>query len=149
MTAPTLFSEPVTGTLISITANSLLLADRPDRRLVIPSKSLMRLEVSRGTNRALLWGTLAGAVAGGIVTATFLEPFCTDRDNSCGAGTVLFGVGVLFVPTTLIGAVLGASLTNERWEEVSLEVIRVGGTIGTGPDAPAGFRLSISIPAPL
>lgn len=116
------------GRLVRLRTDTVAI-DRDGSTLVVPAVRITRFDVSRGrrsrTGRGALLGALIGTAAG-IAAGAIL---CSgDRCESsggdfAGVGILALGGGGLLAGLG-IGAVAGALVTNERWEEVSLRRIR-------------------------
>ena len=128
------------ATLVALTADSIVLERVPDRsgwtvpraiqmRTTLPIGAVGRLEVSRGFQGHLEEGLIAGAIAGGALALAvgechdtgWMGPDCNHPERMAFA----------FVPTVILGGLLGNRIETERWEEVPLDELhrlRVGVT---------------------
>jgi hypothetical protein len=110
----------------------------------IPFTSISQLEVSRGRKSHTLLGLAvgslvglgAGALAGGSVDCYALG----FRDD--GVTCVLIGAGAGLVAGSILGAVTGALIRTERWEEVPLEQVRL--QVARQPGGGLGLGLSVA-----
>ena len=138
ITAPYLDRE--IGTLIALTADTLLARGPRGDTLAVPVAAISRLEVSRGRRKhtwrgagiGLLVGTAAGAA---ISAATYHESdrSCPATDSFCGfdvspdrGETVIAGAVLGGALGAAVGGVVGASRRKEAWRVVPLDRPRVG-----------------------
>lgn len=134
VTAPDVANGQITGSLVSLGDSSLVLPDGE-----IPLASITALEVSRGTKSHAATGALTGFVIGLLGGALAVYSFCTDSFfGPCTGGEVVGSMAVMTIPPTLLGALIGALIRTEQWEEVPL------GEIGVGPSQHAGDGISVS-----
>jgi hypothetical protein len=110
-------------------------SDRPTE-LVVPLDSVTRLDVPRRRSN-VAWGTGIGLLVGaaaGIIIGTRGEPE-VDYDPRWTGGIAggIWG--------TLLGAGIGLLIRTDRWEEVSLEELRV--TPMATPDGRLGLAVSV------
>ncbi len=119
------------GELISSTADSIVLrAEGSDSLLTFPPKAVARIEMSRGRHghpwRGAGIGFGAGAVAGvftALVGYRDYNCYMEDQDLTWLSATILgLGGGLLGAG---IGALIGADVRADRWEEVSLDQLRL------------------------
>jgi hypothetical protein len=113
-------SRRVVGQLIAVSDSALVVRSRRGgNEIMILRSNVVRLEVSRGTNRAesALIGTLLGAVIGGVIgyasvseNSSFVEPL-EPRDGAVIGG--FYGV----VTGSLMGVLVGSV---ERWRNVAV-----------------------------
>jgi hypothetical protein len=134
VTAPTLGLNKTVGTFQGMLADSLRLDS-----VVVPLRSVSRLEVSRGTSRAwgqgLVMGLAAGALAGVAVGASACEEGFVFSASSCVAAAGLGGG----LAGMLVGTVVGTFIKHEKWTRLHLEPLvaeRGGG---------AGLRLGLAL----
>ena len=129
----------LTGTLVAISADSLLLSPKPGDRLAIPLASLTELKVNLGRKWRVREGALVGFLLGGTGGAVW---------GYCSGG---FGVWEpdpgfrteAFLGSGLAGALVGALVCSvEKWQEVALNRVRVG----ISPADNGAVRLSASFP---
>ena len=122
------------GTLQLLDADSLVM--RPNggpSRLVIPLASLTRFEVHRGeksqTGKGAGIGFAIGAVGGIVFGVAASEGLKGSRTGICDEGCIPAAVAVGVVGFggvgALLGALVGSSFKTDRWEEISLDQIRV------------------------
>jgi len=121
VTTPDLPRGQLLGAVTRIDADTLVVGSTP-----VALRSLMRLEVSTG--RRSHWATglgigfLAGAGLGAILGAAVGDPYgeiCTP--TQCA----LAGAGILGLVGMPVGAVVGAMIRTERWQEVPPDRWRV------------------------
>jgi hypothetical protein len=130
--------ELVGTTYESASADTLrVLTDAQPTPRSIPLASVRKLEIHRGRKSLGWWkGALAGAgfgaALGALMWASGVEwsdeyigmpefsPF-TDEPRSCGAECVAIGA----TGGALLGALFGALIRTDRWEEVPLDQARV------------------------
>jgi hypothetical protein len=111
------------GTLISADSDSLRLTSSKDQSvLTVPTRSVARLERSRGqrpsTGRGALIGALAGGGTGlllGIAASTESDSWVQIGGGEVAAVTVIFGLG-----GAGIGALIGSASHHEQWDSVPI-----------------------------
>jgi len=111
--------EKQTGIVIEVRSDTLLFApDKQSSRTLVPTTSLLGLEVSRGLHSHVLKGVglgfLAGALVGGVIGASSSD----DENRSLRTvfeAAVWGGCGIL------VGAIVGSRET-ERWETLRLPI---------------------------
>lgn len=118
---PSTPSRVVVGQLIAVSDSVLVVRSRRSgNEIMIPRAEVLRLEVSRGTNRgeSALRGALLGMVVGGVVGYTrgndhcYDSWFCFDRRGAAVLG------GFTGVATgSLVGVLIGSV---ERWRNVAV-----------------------------
>ena len=127
------------GSVIAVSADTILMrVEQPatwaSDTAAIPYGSITRLDVSRGRKSAIVPGLLVGMGAGGIagaaLGATDLTRCRNDRD--IGVGGCLIFEGLFVAGGGLVGAVLGAVIRRDRWEQVPPDRVRVGLAPGPG-----------------
>jgi hypothetical protein len=132
-----------TGTVIDVRVDTLLFtAENQSTPILVPTASLMGLEVSRGKRSHALAGAglgfLAGVLVGGVVGYASAHHAAKTGDDLAylrvPAGALLGGgVGIV------VGAVVGATRSGERWEALRLPI-----DIGLLPSADT-FALSAKV----
>lgn len=129
-----------TGTVVALDGDSLVLAvERRTDRLVIPRRSMTKLEVSWGHKRQTVGGAIIGAsVTGGLVLGVLLVcgDFCPENPGAAAEVVVYWaaiGAG--------IGALIGTAVITDRWEEVPLDRLR----LSFMPQRKGRFGLSWSV----
>jgi hypothetical protein len=91
--------------------------------MVIPRASVTNLQVSMGKHGHALWGALIGAGAFAALGATAaVDP------NDCGSDSMAFcsrgeAIGGMALVGAGVGALAGAAVRHERWQNVSVEVL--------------------------
>lgn len=135
-------STRYTGTLISLSADSLAVAGSPKDTFRISRQSLAQFEISRGrrpnTSRGALYGLVSGTVIGAGLGA--IHGFDTGDYVETGAAGAIGGV--------VLGTLLGAAIRTERWEAAELEGPGPEPLIAELPSAqPSGTRVRVSAPA--
>jgi hypothetical protein len=130
-----------TGTVIEVRGDTLVFtAEHQSNQVLVPSVALTGLEVSRGKRTHVVKGAglgfLAGVLAGGAIGLVSAQHGAKTGDDLAylrvPAGMVI-GAGAGIV----VGAVVGATSTRERWEPLKLPI-----SIGLLPSAHA-LRLSV------
>jgi len=139
----------VTGTVMSLTRDSLTLMTSSDPSLVLPLDSLGRVMVSRGrksnwakglgigAGTGTLVGLAAGLVAGSAKGSCTMGMGYTDCAPLYGVGGAVLGL----VAGSLFGLVAGIATTSERWEEIRPEHLRVQPVVT--PDGRFGLGASV------
>jgi hypothetical protein len=157
VTAPSVSARPVVGQLLAMHSDSLSIEAekwRPGghRQQVVnvPVGSLTQLEVSRGRTSKAGTGALVGFVVTGLAVGAFAQAFCTnftlfesdpDDAGECLPRSLLAGgAGGLFIGVPL-GLLIGSRSKGDRWEEVPLNMLR----IGPSPVTTDGVALSVSL----
>jgi hypothetical protein len=114
------------GTVERLQPDTLVLkTDISPEPVVIPIALVERFDVSRGRKKSR---TLEGAGIGFAIGAglgAFLIKGTSENDLS-DSDAALIGAGLMAIPGTLIGAMIGANKDNEKWETVDLAQIRSG-----------------------
>ena len=141
VTAPGLGVPSRDGTLRLLDADSLVMRPNGGRsRLVIPLASVTRFEVHRGRKSRAPIGALVGALALGAYGFAIGD----DSGLDCAEGPCI-GRGPVAatgaVAGLLLGAVIGALIKTDRWEEVPLDQLRV--TFVPQRDGRFAFGLSL------
>jgi len=126
--------SPSVGSLREWDAGSIELSASGSAPMTIPLTDVMRLEISRGKKGHALAGTVAGAavglVLGLVAVSSTQEPdpdawfrLSESEENTLQAGAV--------VVTTLagagLGALIGALIKTEEWEDVRIPEEMMGG----------------------
>ncbi len=146
VTAPSMFSDRITGTVVSWESEQLVL-DALSGTLTFAIDSITKLEISRGMKSKVKVGAVIGGVVGLLVgAAVFVETQCRSRDQIVCIGnsevvdgaeeaTLLIALGVG------VGALIGNRVRTDRWEEVSVSQLRV--SFGPQRDGRLGLGLSV------
>ena len=121
--APGIVAGRYTGTVLSRTADTLVVASSAAASVRAPISSLTSVEVSRGKSRSrgalkgIAWGAPIGLGAG-LLTAAALS---SDPDYG-GLDGVSKGefVGQALVGGAIWGAIIGAIVGSERWDRYDL-----------------------------
>jgi hypothetical protein len=134
VTAPSLATKPLVGTVIEATERDLVLAVSPSEHRVIPRAELTRLERSLGRRRHLELGLLIGAASGAMVVGL----------GSCGGGTCTSGDAVAYALSgallgALPGAAVGGLIQTETWAELPASDVH----LTAGPIRGRGVALSL------
>jgi hypothetical protein len=91
--------------------------------MTIPRESVTSLQISTGKHGHALWGALVGAAAfAAWGAAAAVDP------NDCGSDSIAFcsrgeAVGGMALVGAGVGALVGAAVKVERWQNVSVEVL--------------------------
>ncbi len=109
--------------------------------VVIPLSSLTRLEIRRRESRADAGGAY-GALAGAAIGVGSAASLCSsiDCEESTGVLYLIFGGGGALAGL-VIGSIVGAQITTERWEEIPLDRLRVS----FAPQRDGRFGLELSV----
>lgn len=143
--APELFRGREVGSVVNLTLDTLIInfksllivspfTEVPDAKagslLSLPIGSVTSLEVSRGQKsnfgRGLLLGFAIPAGLGAILGAVEGSDSCLFDPDPCPVSLAAAGAVILKVPGALVGGVIGALSTTDRWETVQLDRLRVG-----------------------
>jgi hypothetical protein len=133
VTVPSMSPEVLDGTLLELSERLCVL--RVEDRFVpltLPLDSVKKLELHRGQkSKAGLGaglGFLTGAVVGGVLgsywgqeSCGWMEIPCIKKPEATALGAIGFGLA-----GAGIGALIGSRITVDRWEEVTLQRVRVG-----------------------
>jgi hypothetical protein len=127
------------GTLAYIDADTLIVG--PTRVAV---QSVSKLEVNTGRRSHSLLGAgigfLIGAGVGAIASSG--KNACTNSDYlSPGTACVLVGAGVLGVVGIPVGAIVGALVRTDRWQEIALSRL----SVRTFPQSDSSLSLAVSL----
>ncbi len=136
------------GTLAALTADSVVLRiGEPATPLAVSLASVTRLDLYRGRRSLAGRGALIGLVVLGGFGAIAGFNLCEldETQAGCGLGDHLLGSvygGALFgLLGIVIGAVTGALIKTDRWEEVPLDRLRVSFV----PQRDGRFALGLSV----
>ena len=121
VTAPTLSTKPMVGTLVQTTQDELLLDLAGAQRRSIPRAAVTRLEWSRGRRGNVAKGVLWGALISGTVLAVVggKEGCEGGKMSECLASSFVVGAGL----GALGGAGVGALIRTEDWGDVPIAPI--------------------------
>ncbi len=145
LTAPTLDIDKYDGTLRAMDRDTLIVDS-----LRVALLSVTRLDVHRGRKSNAGKGALVGGIVGGVlggVAGAVLAGFCEMNGGSSQPASecrpAFMAVGTLAVGGfgALVGVVVGAGSTGDRWEEVSLDRLRVS----FAPQRDGRFGLGLSV----
>ena len=109
----------ITGTLMSQTEDSVIVATPEAPRVVASWESVARVQVSDGRTRtrgAVRGMKVGAAVGGGIIAITFGVAFLGARDANVGDLFAYVGSGA--VVGAVYGAAIGSLVRAERWTTV-------------------------------
>lgn len=143
ITIPSRGMTPLSGTLIAVRADSLLL-DTGAEKLSVPRSLVARLEVSRGKRsqggRGALIGLAGGLTLGGIIgyaacNATTSPASCFESQEG-SQYYFLVTWAISGAAGALLGAVIGGRVRGERWQVVPL----VGAALGSPGHLGIGIR---------
>jgi len=134
VTAPSVFSDRIVGTVVSWESGQLVL-DALRGTLTFPIDSIIKLEISRGKKSYVEEGALIGLLVGGI-------------SGYLGCGRVIkpcdkraLAAAILAVPGVVLGAIVGAGASPTIWEEVPASQLRV--SFGPQRDGKLGVGASV------
>ena len=134
VTAPSVFSDRIVGTVVSWESGQLVL-DALRGTLTFPIDSIIKLEISRGKKSYVEEGALIGLLVGGI-------------SGYLGCGRVIkpcdkraLAAAILAVPGVVLGAIVGAAASPTIWEEVPASQLRV--SFGPQRDGRLGVGASV------
>ncbi len=115
----------IIGSLLSLDVDTLRLksGDQPHAS-VIHLSSITRLDVSRGRKSQVLAGAAIGFAVGAGVGALLSKG--NSGNDLADRDAALIGAGLLAIPGTIIGAIIGGNKSGEKWEKVNLDQIRRG-----------------------
>ena len=133
VTAPSVFSDRIVGTVVSWESEQLVL-DALRGTLTFPIDSIIRLEISRGKKSYVEEGAGIGLLVGGISGYLACGPAFTCDKRALAAA-------IFAVPGALLGAIVGAAASPTIWEEVPLSRLRVS----LGPQRDGRFGLGLSV----
>ena len=148
--------DRLTGTIEMLSRDTLVLKTEASRyrmdqgrvvawrvisRQAIPFASITRLEVTRGKKSKWLVGAVVGLGLGAAATVAFLAGFCDDSDTSCEGDEYLNAFALIALPPAIVGAVIGALIKVDRWEDIPLDGIRVS----LRPNDHLGVAISVRI----
>lgn len=141
LSAPEVVEKCITASIAYMDSDSLVLhRDRNPARLVIPARTVERLEISHGRSHSL--GTLRGVGLGALGGGLFLGGAQVLSERVVGAWTALIFLSGAIVGAP-VGAVVGGIIGVERWEERPLWP-RAG--LGTPPVDRVGLSVSWRLP---
>ena len=96
-----------------------------DSTMYCPATSVTRLDVYDGRVGHTRTGAIIGVVAGAVIGAVTAVIICENAWCTVDGGVVMAGAGVGVLAGGLLGAGVGALIKTDRWEEVSLEGLRM------------------------
>ncbi len=135
VTAPSVFSDRIVGTVVSWGSEQLVLGRPYGGTLTFPIDSIIKLEISRGKKSYVEEGALIGLLVGGI-------------SGYLGCGRVIkpcdkraLAAAILAVPGVVLGAIVGAAASPTIWEEVPASQLRVS----FGPQRDGRLSLGLSV----
>ncbi len=112
--------ESLVGSFLAMTSDTLLISDDRGDSIHCPLASVSRLELSQGqkwkTGKGALIGFGVGAVLGGLIVGIH----CSTQDDCQTSTAYAAGAGIFGAAGTLIGAIAGGMIQEERWQEVPL-----------------------------
>jgi len=145
--APGIVAGRYVGTVLSRTADTLILGATNAAPVQVPISRITSAEVSRGSSRSLgavqglKWGVPIGLALGVIAAAGSDNPdnvYCSGFDN-CGQSDASFRARVItggVIGGAIWGAAIGALVGRERWERfdvaprTSFDINRDGARLG-------------------
>lgn len=131
-TLPDIRQQRITGTLASLTRDSVRVAIRPGDTATVALDALEKFEVSLGQRRPVLSSIGAGALIGGgllaVIAASAESDSCTGEygcllEFSRGEAAAIGGVFGA-VTGALIGGIVGAMRVTDRWQPVATAPLR-------------------------
>jgi hypothetical protein len=138
------------GNLAGLDRDTVVITHEPNgARVAVPLEWLQRLETSQGRHSHTGRGALYGFVLGATTTAGVVLLNCGLAEDSCSssggdwtglAAAVLGLAGGL--AGTGIGAVVGAMIRTERWQEIPVQRLRIGAARA------GGVHVGLSYPFP-
>lgn len=134
----------IAGTLVSRTADTVLLALGNGGLLRLPTSGLRGIDVWSGKSRlapALKWAIVGGVVWGGVAAVLPLEPCTATRRTNCGERSdfVIESALAMAMITGVIGAIRG----EDTWARIERQAA-TGSFIRPGRDGVAvGFQLGL------
>ena len=133
VTAPSVFSDRIVGTVVSWESEQLVL-DAPRGTLTFPIDSIIKLEISRGRKSKVAVGAGIGLLFGGISGYLACGPVVT-----CDKRILL--AAIFAAPGAALGAIVGAGASPTIWEEVPVNQLRV--SFGPQRDGRLGLGASL------
>ncbi len=133
VTAPSVFSDRIVGTVVSWESEQLVL-DTLRGTLTFPIDSIVKLEISRGKRSYVAEGAGIGLVVGGISGYLACGPAFTCDKRALAAA-------IFAVPGVVLGAIVGAGVSPTIWEEVPVSQLRV--SFGPQRDGRLGLGASV------
>jgi hypothetical protein len=115
--------KPMVGTLVSADSDSLRLTSAKDQRLLtVPTRSVVRLQMSRGQRTSTGRGALIGALAGGVTALVLGVAASTENDSwvEVGGPEIAAAMGILGLAGAGIGALIGSVSHHEHWDSVPI-----------------------------
>jgi len=135
MSAPSIGSGSIQGTVVEIDEQALLIRVKDGGRVRVPRETIHRVEVSLGTHGHALKGMAIGALVGGAVGAIDIDCKCPGSDHVAGA-----------VGGAVGGLVIGALIRSDRWAPVPLERVHARAESSRrGPPAAMTFDAASSL----
>jgi hypothetical protein len=135
-------SGKLTGTLVEWGQDTLYLAPDGSAELVtataIPLSTLSRLETSRGMKSNAGKGALIGGGIGLVIGGGMSLIAGSTVDTEVTSTDYLIFTGLVTVGGAGIGALIGALIKSERWQEYPLDGLHVG----LVPTSDGGFQLT-------
>ena len=134
VTAPDCGMNTQTTTLQALRGDTLLFPGRPTESSnpIVPVKcpvgSVTRVEMRQGRKSNVARGALIGlipGVVGGAFAGAHVARMEETRCPETFKGAVI-GAGIMGALTAGLGAIVGALIKTDRWEEVPLDRLRVG-----------------------
>lgn len=156
VTAPSIAEHRIVGTIVTIGADTLTLKTKRKvepfilnsngqaETLAIPFASVTKLEVIRGKKRNVVKGAGIGVVVGGLSGVVYGFSEGDDPPGGILGWTAKEKAAMLGIMGSLSGGVLGALIgalkTTDRWEKAPLDRLR----LGLMPQRQGGLALSTS-----
>jgi len=134
VTAPSVFSDRIVGTVVSW-ENEQLVLDALRGTLTFPIDSIIKLEISRGKKSYVEEGALIGLLVGGL--SGYLG--CGRAIKPCDKRAL--AAAILAVPGVALGAIVGAGVSPTIWEEVPASQLRI--SFGPQRDGRLGVGASV------
>jgi hypothetical protein len=142
-----LLEHRLVGTVVGIESNHVVIEPAEgDSEVRLPRDQVAGLELSFGKKSKWVTGGLVGGAAGGAIGLGVALSACLTEEGGCIGGAIPAFAAVSIGVGFGVGALIGNFIKADRWQEVSVETLRVEPMIsqGTGLRGIAlGLRLRI------
>jgi hypothetical protein len=139
--APALGPGRITGTVIELDGESLLIGTRERTSRLIPRQAITRLDLSLGHDTCTWRGMLIGAGVGAALGAFIYYSGDPDSEDSWLDSFDTLMAATTVVAGPMFGAGIGALTKRDRWGEVPPEHVRVG--LAAAPGGAGGLALTL------